>query len=181
MLRPRAEAQTGSYARRPRPGRGAAVVALSVRSEAAPGRAPHTVRMAFDAMSPLGLPWGWLALLVLPLLLAAATTLVVIRRRDVRPRLVLLLVATVAAAVWMLLTVGGSVMVPIPEDPQGADCLVNPFGDNPSREVSWESDCGRALAQHLAVSAGPSLFMLGAIVIVAVRSVRAGKARTLPQ
>ena len=124
-------------------------------------------------MSPFGISWGYLAMLLLPLLLIVTVVLAVVRRRGLRsPQMGLLIVAAVAAGLWTFFTVGAPVMVPIPEDPQGAECLVNPFGDNPDQSVYWDSDCGRALARRLIVSGGPSLVMLGATIAATVQGIR---------
>ena len=119
--------------------------------------------MAFDAPSPLGISWGYLALLLLPLLLATTLATVLIRHRFARRRLWLLLLAAGAAGVWTFLTIGASVVVPIPQDPQGAECAMK-VGDNPGGVVPWESDCGKALARHLVISTGPTLVMFGVTI-----------------
>lgn len=136
------------------------------------GMKPIMAVMAYDAMSPFGISWGYLALLLLLLLLAAMVALAVVRRRDATPRLLLLLLAAAVAGSWTFFTVGASVIVPIPQDPQGAECLVDPIGDNPGRVVSWHSDCGQALAKHMAISAGPTLVMLGATITAIAHGVR---------
>jgi hypothetical protein len=128
--------------------------------------------MAYDAMSPFGISWGYLALLLLPVLLAAAVALVAVRRRDTTPHLWLLLLAATAAGAWTFFTVGASVMVPSTQDPQGSECVVNPFGDNPDRVVSWESDCGKALARHMVISAGPTLAMLAVTLAATAQGLR---------
>jgi len=98
--------------------------------------------------------------------------LVSVRRREMKPRLLLLLLAAATAGLWTFFTVGAPVMVQVPQDPQGAECLVDPFGENPGRVVPWQSDCGQALAVHMAVSAGPTLVMLGALIAVTAHGVR---------
>lgn len=120
--------------------------------------------MAYEAMSPLGISWGYLALLLLPILLAALTTLVVVRRGGTAQRTWLLVLVAVAAGTWTFFTIGAAVRVPIPQDPEGAECVVNPFGDNPDGVVPWDSVCGRALSRHLMVSTGPTLVMLGVTI-----------------
>jgi hypothetical protein len=63
-------------------------------------------------------------------------------------------------------------MVQVPRDPQGAECLVNPFVGNPGRVVPWQSDCGQALTVHMATSAGPNLVMLGALIAATAHGVQ---------
>jgi hypothetical protein len=98
--------------------------------------------------------------------------LVSVRRRDMTPRLSLLLLAAATAGLWTFFTVGAAIMVQVPRGPQGAECLVNPFGDNPGRVVPWQSDCGQALAVHMATSAGPTLVMLGALIAATAHGVQ---------
>jgi hypothetical protein len=117
--------------------------------------------MAFDAVSPLGVSWGYLVLALLPLLVVAAVALLIVRAWDVSPLVGVLLVATLMAGLWTLLTIGDAVLVPIAQDEDGAECLVNAFGGNADQGVSWGSPCGRGLAGHLVLSAGPTLLMLG--------------------
>ena len=103
----------------------------------------------------------------------------VVRRRDIRaPRVWLLLAAGVTAAMWAFFTVGAPVMVSISQDPQGAECLVDPFGDHPSRTVSWTSDCGHAFARHLLASGGPVLLLLGVTAGATVRSSRRSRSQS---
>ncbi len=64
--------------------------------------------------------------------------------------------ASLLAASWALFTIGDSVRVPIPEDPEGAVCMTSDYW----APIQWGSDCGRAFARHLMVSVGPSLLML---------------------
>lgn len=129
--------------------------------------------MAMGTMSPLGISWGYLVLLLVPAMVIVAALFAVVRRRDIRaPRVWLLLTAGVVAGMWAFFTVGAPVMVSIPDDPQGAECLVDPFGDNPARTVSWTSDCGQALARHLVASGGPVLLLLGVTAGATVRGLR---------
>lgn len=129
--------------------------------------------MAMGAMSPLGISWGYLVLLLVPAMVIAAALFAVVRRRDIRsPRVWLLLAAGAAAGTWAFFTVGAPVMVSIPQDPQGAECLVDPFGENPARTVAWTSDCGQAFAAHLLTSGGPVLLLLGVTAGATVRSLR---------
>lgn len=75
-------------------------------------------------------------------------------------------------------TVGAPVMVSIPQDPQGAECPVEPFGDNPSRTVTWTSDCGQAFARHLLTSGGPVLLLLGVTAGATLRSSRQSRSQS---
>lgn len=130
-------------------------------------------------MSPLGISWGYLVLLLVPAMVIVAALFAVVRRRDIRsPRVWLLVTAGVAAGMWAFFTVGAPVMVSIPDDPQGAECLVDPFGDNPARTVSWTSDCGQALARHLLASGGPVLLLLGVTAGATVRGLRQSRAQS---
>jgi hypothetical protein len=131
--------------------------------------------MAYDAMSPFGISWGLLALLLLPVLVAAMGVLVSVRRREMKPRFLLLLTAAAAAGLWTFVTVGAPVMVPIPQDPQGAECLVDAIGENPDRVVPWQSDCGQALTARMVVSAGPTLVMIGTLTAVIAHGARRRK------
>src|SRR4051794_4687721 len=98
--------------------------------------------MAIEAMSPLGISCGYLALLLAPALVIVAGLFEVVRRREIKsPRVWLLITAAVTAGLWTFLTIGAPVMVSIPQDPQGAECLVDPFGDNRDMTASWTSDC----------------------------------------
>jgi hypothetical protein len=129
--------------------------------------------MAYEAMSPFGITWAYLGLLLLPVLLTASLVLAVVRRKEVTsPRLLLLIGAAVAAGLWTFFTVGQSVRVPITGDPQGAECVNNAFGENPNLSVDWGSDCGRAFERHLLISGTPSLLMLAFVVIAASQGVR---------
>lgn len=131
------------------------------------------------AMSPLGISWGYLVLLLVLAMVIAAALFAVVRRRDIRsPRVWLLLVAGVTAAMWAFFTVGAPVMVSIPQDPQGAECPVEPFGDNPSRTVTWTSDCGQAFARHLLTSGGPVLLLLGVTAGATLRSSRQSRSQS---
>lgn len=120
--------------------------------------------MAYDAMSPLGLSWGYLALLLLPVLLFLVAALAWFRRSNLHHRLWLLLFAALLAGLWTLLRVGSAVKVYDPHDPDGSQCLVDPVGRNPDRVVSWGTDCGHALATHLVLSVGPTLIMIGVLI-----------------
>ena len=129
--------------------------------------------MANDAMSPFGISWGYLALLMLPALLVASLALAVVRRRDVAaPGLWLLIAAAIAAGLWTVFTVGGPVMA---DNPRGLECLMNPIGENPDLSVNWDGDCGRALERHLVVSGGPSLLMLGVMAGATVQGLRSNR------
>lgn len=66
---------------------------------------------------------------------------------------------------------------PRSQDPQGSQCLVDAFGDNPDRTVSWTSDCGQALARHLLASAEPALLLLGVTVAATARGLRRSRSR----
>jgi hypothetical protein len=134
--------------------------------------------VAFEAMSPFGIMWGYLVLLLLPVLLMASVVLAVVRRRQITsPTLLLLLGAASAAGIWTFFTVGQSVSVPFAGDPQGSECVNNAWGQNPDFSVDWGSDCGRALAQHLFISSAPSLLMLTLVVAGIARAVRVRRGR----
>jgi hypothetical protein len=118
--------------------------------------------MAYEASSPLGISWGHLGLLLLPILLIASVVLAIVRRREIRsPWIGLLIVGAVASGLWTFFTVGSPVVVPIPGDPQGAECLMNPFGDSPEGQMHWDGDCGHGLARRLVISGAPSVVMFG--------------------
>jgi hypothetical protein len=137
--------------------------------------------MAYEAMSPLGITWGYLGLLLLPILLVASLVLAVVRRKEVTsPRLLLLIVAAVTAGLWTFFTVGQSVSVPITDDPQGAECVNNGWGDNPDLSVDWGSACGQALERHLLISGTPSLLMLVVVVAATTRGVRLKRRHSEP-
>jgi hypothetical protein len=136
--------------------------------------------MAYDASSPFGISWGYLGLLLLPILLIASVVLAIVRRREIRsPKIGLLIVAAVASGLWTFFTVGAPVMVPIPEDPQGAECLLNPFGENPEGRVHWDGDCGQGLIRRLVISGGPSVIMLGITTGAIVQGVVLNRRRRL--
>jgi hypothetical protein len=104
-----------------------------------------------------------------------------VRRREMTPRVSLLLLVAATAGLWTSFTVGAPVTVQVPEDPRRAECLVDTFGDNPGRLVSWHTDCGQALAVHMAASAGPTLVMLGALMAATAHGVqRRGRAAPAP-
>ena len=129
--------------------------------------------MAYEAMSPFGITWASFGLLLLPVLLIASLMLAVVRRREVTsPRLWLLIVAAVSAGLWTFFTVGQSVRVPITDDPQGAECVNNAFGENPDLSVNRGSDCGQALKRHLLISGTPSLLMLALVIAATAQGVR---------
>jgi hypothetical protein len=129
--------------------------------------------MAYEAMSPFGITWATLGLLLLMILLIASLVLALVRRKEVTsPRLWLLIVGAVAAGLWTFFTVGQSVTVPITDDPQGAECVLDPWGQNPDRSVDWGSDCGRALERHLLISGTPSLLMLVVVIAATAQGVR---------
>ncbi len=118
------------------------------------------------------MPWGFLSLLLIPVLLVASLVLLVVRCRSMTSRLLLLLLASVAAGVWTFATMGRPVMVSNPEDPQGSECIAGSFERPNDLTVSWDSDCGQALARHLLVSGGPTLVLLGITVTATVQGVR---------
>ena len=122
-----------------------------------------------DAPSPLGVSWVYLVLLLVPLLLGAAVALSVVRRREIASaRVWIVILAAVAAASWTFFTAGAPVRVPIPEDPQGAECVSSDYAP-----VRWSTDCGGAFAKHLMSSGGPSLVML----VVSVAATAGGMRR----
>ncbi|MFT3871158.1 MAG: hypothetical protein QM714_00715 [Nocardioides sp.] len=129
--------------------------------------------MAFDAMSPFGVTWAYLVMLMLMALLVVSLVLVVVRRTELTsPWLLLLIAAAIGAGLWTFFTVGQSVTVPIAQDPEGAVCLIDAWGDNPDLSVDWGSDCGRALRRHLLISSAPSLVMLAVVIAVTAQGVR---------
>ena len=144
------------------------------------GRSRHTPAVAYEAMSPFGITWGHLGLLMLPVLIIVAAVLAVVRRRDLTRRVRVVPSATLAAGLWAFFTVGAPVAVPASGYPEGATCLNNAFGDTEALAVSWDSQCGRALARHLVLSGAPSLLMLGVAVWTAGRGVRRRGLRTTP-
>jgi hypothetical protein len=130
--------------------------------------------VAFDAHSPFGIMWGHVGLVVVAILLSSVLLLVLAHRgRVLTVHRGLLVGFALGAVAWTFFTLGAPVMVPSDADPQGAECLVNPIGDNPDYVVPWDTECGRALGRHLASSIGPSIAMvagtLGATFFAVVR------------
>ena len=124
--------------------------------------------MADDVDSPFwGLSWAYVGYTVgLAVLVLALTLLVVMGWRDSGWASRLLVLATLACGIWSAFWVATSVHVPNPEDPDGAECLMDPFGDNPDHTIDWDSDCGRALERHLWVSIGPAVVAAGVSSVV---------------
>jgi hypothetical protein len=90
-------------------------------------------------MSPLGISWGYLALLLVPALVIVAALFVVVRRREIRsPRVWFLVASAVTAGMWTFFTIGAPVMVSIPQDPQGSECLVDAFGDKSGKDCELD-------------------------------------------
>ena len=123
-----------------------------------------------DGPSPLGFSWNYTVMALSPLLVVAALVLAVVSRRALGPWTRLVLVLSVLAATWTPFAAGASVKVPIPEDPDGAECVATTWAP-----VDWRSDCGRAFAMHLTVAAVPSLtLLLVCIWGVAIRALGKG-------
>jgi hypothetical protein len=93
------------------------------------------------------MPWAYAAMLAAALLVTLVCILLLVGGRRIRSwRIGLLMAALVGAAGWTFFTVAAPVTVPVAGDQQGAECVVNAFGENPDRRVDLESRCGQALA-----------------------------------
>lgn len=123
--------------------------------------------------------WGVVALIVAALAVLAAIALTAISRRDRRrSKVALLLGVAFVAALWTTFTIARPVTA-VPFDPNGMECLLDPFGETGSLTVRWHSDCGQAMARHLVLSVGPSLLVLVGVLVTFVLRLTRGRPRAV--
>ena len=119
--------------------------------------------MAYDAPGPLGLAWGYLALLLLPVLIVLVALYAVLGRgRPARVHTAVLVLAVLAAVVWTLGWVGAQTTITVAG--HRSDCVWDPWGHGHGSNAA-DGPCDRALVRQLVVATGPTVLLIGLTVV----------------
>ena len=109
------------------------------------------------------MPWFYVGIvLVAALIVGVMLLLSVTGFSGAFTRVVIL--GSFAAAIWTFVTIGSDVRVPGEGAADSAVCVVNALGENPTRVVPWDTECGQAFADHLIRSIAPTGVMLLAVL-----------------
>jgi len=130
--------------------------------------------MAYDAPGPVGIAWGYLALLLLPVLIVLVAQYGVLngvlnRGRPARFHIAVLVLAALAAVTWTLVRVGAQTTITV--GGHRSDCVWDPWGHGHGSNAA-DGPCDRALARQLVVATGPTVMLIGLTVVGSVVLVR---------
>jgi hypothetical protein len=118
--------------------------------------------MAYETPSPLGIPWGYVVLLLLPVLVVVTVIYGVRTRRELLGRAGLVVAAAAAAGAWALVHTGSTTTWDMGGHP--SECVWDPWGQGHGSNAA-DAPCDRALTRQLIASSTPAVAMIVVTVV----------------